>query len=325
MDDRYFTFIKNLSSDLSNQIARRAWVLERIGAFQPVGRRLLAQRLNIPEREIRTLATALKEDELLTLDVSGMRLTEKGMELLPMAQLFCKELNKISELENNLAKLFNIPKVCIVSGNSDETEHTLVEMGKSMAVQLRSYLHNGSILAVSGGKSLLSVLQAISTQKMNIMVVPAKGNRGYLLETQSNTIACEMARKLGGHSRFLQLPEQINQSTLIEMRKQPDIEEPFSLLERADLLLHGIGNVSGVSLAPTAVAEVCGSYFNKDGKIVHADVVSQNVGKLKPKCQFIAIAGGEKKATAIKAVLKSRPYALLVTDEAAAKAILQTN
>ena len=45
--------------DLAQEIELRALVLERIGALQPVGRRQLAARLNLPEREVRTVATLL--------------------------------------------------------------------------------------------------------------------------------------------------------------------------------------------------------------------------------------------------------------------------
>ena len=51
MQDNYFTLIERLAPDLAQEIERRALVLERIGALQPVGRRQLAARLNLPERK----------------------------------------------------------------------------------------------------------------------------------------------------------------------------------------------------------------------------------------------------------------------------------
>ena len=64
MQDDYFALIEKLAPDLAQEIERRALVLERIGALQPVGRRQLAARLNMPEREVRTVATLLKEHGL---------------------------------------------------------------------------------------------------------------------------------------------------------------------------------------------------------------------------------------------------------------------
>ena len=42
---------------------------------------------------------------------------------------------------------------------------------------------------------------------MNVMVVPARGGMGGALETQANTLACEIARRLGGHHRMMHLPD----------------------------------------------------------------------------------------------------------------------
>ena len=61
MEDGYFTLMQQLAPDLAQEIELRALVLERIGALQPVGRRQLAARLNLPEREVRTVATLLKK------------------------------------------------------------------------------------------------------------------------------------------------------------------------------------------------------------------------------------------------------------------------
>ena len=85
MQDNYFTLIERLAPDLAQEIERRALVLERIGALQPVGRRQLAARLNLPEREVRTVATLLKEHGLVSLDAAGMSLTQEASDILPAA------------------------------------------------------------------------------------------------------------------------------------------------------------------------------------------------------------------------------------------------
>ena len=67
MQNDYFALMQKLAPDLAQEIERRALVLERIGALQPVGRRQLAARLNLPEREVRTVAALLKEHGLVSL------------------------------------------------------------------------------------------------------------------------------------------------------------------------------------------------------------------------------------------------------------------
>lgn len=98
LENEYFYFIEQIAPDLAQEIERRALVLERIGALQPVGRRQLASRLNMPEREVRTVATLLKESGLISLDAAGMSLTDSAKELLPSARIFSRELRGLTKL-----------------------------------------------------------------------------------------------------------------------------------------------------------------------------------------------------------------------------------
>ena len=171
---------------------------------------------------------------------------------------------------------------------------------------------------------------------MNVMVVPARGGIGRSLETQANTVACEIARRLGGHHRMMHLPDHMDEQALLEMRKLKEIDETLALLERADVVLHGIGRADDMAqkrqlpaaveaevLRKGAVAEAYGCYFDRRGRLVYsASTVAHDLGALKPECALIAVAAGTKKADAITAVMKNRKHAMLVTDEGAAKAIL---
>ena len=75
-----------LTPDLMDEVRKRASVLERIAALQPVGRRALSQRLRIPEREIRGLTDRLRDAGFLKVDASGMMLSDKGMDVLVLEQ-----------------------------------------------------------------------------------------------------------------------------------------------------------------------------------------------------------------------------------------------
>ena len=311
MQDGYFTLMQQLAPDLAQEIELRALVLERIGALQPVGRRQLAARLNLPEREVRTVATLLKKHGLITLDAAGMCLTPAAESALPMARRFSRELKGLTRLETALTERLGVDKVCVAAGNADTDPHVLGEVGRVAGMRLRGFL-------------------------MNVMVVPARGGMGGALETQANTLACEIARRLGGHHRMMHLPDHLDEQAMQEMRKLTEIVETLALLERADVVLHGIGRaddmtqrrqlpgpVSAEVLRKGAVAEAYGCYFDARGRLVYsASTVAHNLGALKPDCAMIAVAAGAKKAEAIAAVMRNRRHAMLVTDEGAAKAIL---
>ncbi len=338
MQDDYFTLMQKLAPDLAGQIERRALVLERIEALQPVGRRLLATRLNLPEREVRTVAALLKEHGLVSLDAAGMILTDQAKAILPAARRFSRELRGLTKLETELGQLLGVPKVFVAAGDFDEDPHVLQEVGRIAANRLRSFLQSGSTLAVTGGTTIHEVAFALPQgTPMNVMVVPARGGIGRALETQANTIASEIAKRLGGHHRLMHLPDHLDEQALVELRKLREIRETLDLLQRADVVLHAIGRADDMAekrqLPPSVqnevlqkggVAEAYGCYFDGEGRLVYsASTVAHDLGALKPNCALIAVAAGKRKAEAIIAVMRNRPHAMLVTDEGAAREILQ--
>lgn len=339
MQDDYFALMQRLAPDLAQQIERRALVLERIGALQPVGRRLLASRLNLPEREVRTVAALLKEHGLVSLDAAGMTVTPIADEILPVARRFSRELRGLTKLETALGNALGVPKVFIASGDYDRDPEVLHEVGRIAGMRLRPLLQSGSTLAVTGGETIHEVAFAIPHgSPMNVMVVPARGGIGRALETQANTVASEVAKRLGGHHRLMHLPDHLDEQALTELKKLREITETLDLLKRADVVLHGIGRADDMAqkrqLAPQvqaevlqkgAVAEAYGCYFDIEGKLVYsASTVAHDLGVLKRECAWLAVAAGERKAEAIIAVMRNRPHAMLVTDEGAACKILAT-
>ena len=338
MQDEYFELMQKLAPDLAQQIERRALVLERIDALQPVGRRLLAARLNVPEREVRTVAALLKEHGLVALDAAGMTVTQEANAILPAARRFSRDIRGLTALEMELAAKLGATKVYVAAGDCDQDPHVLREVGRLAGIRLRSFLQSGSTLAVTGGTTALESAYAVPVgNPMNVMVIPARGGIGKALETQANTVASEIAKRLGGHHRLMHLPDHLDEQALAELKKIRDIAETLALMERADVVLHGIGRADDMAekrqLSPAvqsmvmqkgAVAEAYGCYFDIDGQMVYsASTVSHDIGALKPNCKLLAVAAGARKSKAITAVMRSRPHALLVTDEGAAHTILR--
>ncbi len=337
MQDDYFMLMQKLAPDLAGQIERRALVLERIDALQPVGRRLLATRLNLPEREVRTVAALLKAHGLVSLDAAGMTVTPQAQEILPVARRFSRDLRGLTSLETLLSHKLGVTRVYVAAGDFHQDEHVLRDVSRIAATRLRSFLQSGSTLAVTGGETIHQVAFAIPQgTPMNVMVVPARGGIGKALETQANTVASEIAKRLGGHLRLMHLPDHVDAQALTELKKLQEVTETLELLQRADVVLHGIGRADDMAqkrqlpmaiqnevLQKAAVAEAYGCYFDLQGRMVYtASTVALDLGSLKPECALLAVAAGSHKADAIIAVMRNRPHAMLVTDEGAARAIL---
>ena len=329
--------MQTLAPDLAEEMSRRALVLERIAALQPVGRRQLAARLNMPEREVRALAAALKEEGFISLNASGMTLEEKANGVLSGAREFSRAMRGLTALETELSELLKIPKVYIASGDADEEAHVLSDVGRLAAQKVRGMLQSGNTLAVAGGSTMAEVARFMPQgTALNVMVVPARGGMGRAVETQANTLVAEIAKKLGGHHRLMHLPDQMDQAALTEMLKLPEIKETMELLQRADIILHGIGRADEMAghrrLPPAmgkklieqgAVAEALGYFFTKDGEsLYNASSVGVDISRLRQDCQMVAVAAGNRKAEAMVAVLKHYRHAMLITDEGAAKKMI---
>lgn len=338
MQEDFVGLIRKLAPDLASELATRALVLERIAALEPVGRRQLAVKLSLPEREVRAAAVNLKEEGLIALDASGMTLTDKGRDILPQVRQLSYDMQGLTDIERKLARLLKVDSVAIVPGDADKDPHVLQDAGRLAAQKLRQMLRSGSTLAVTGGSSVAWTAKYLQGgAPLNVMVVPARGGLARAVETQANTLAAEIAQNLGGHHRLIHLPDHIDPAAKQELMKLPEVREVIDLLQRADVILHGIGraDIAAKEYAlkgsvirrldeQGAVGEALGNYFDREGRcLLTSSSVGVDLARLTPQCRMIAVAAGKGKAEAIMAVLRHDPHAVLVTDEAAAQRMLQ--
>lgn len=337
MQEDFVRLMRQLAPDLAEEMALRSLVLERIAALAPIGRRQLAARLHLPEREVRGAAGALREQGYIELNASGMVLTDKAGEVLPAAREFSRAMRGLTEMETRLATLLNVGRVCIAAGDADKDEHILQDVGRLAAQRVRSTLQNGMTIAVTGGASIQQTARHLQSQTpLNVMVVPARGGMGRSVETQANTLAAEIARRLGGHHRLIHLPDAMDDAARQEMLRLPEVAEVMELIQRADVILHGIGRAettmkdAKLSAAQArelirqgATGEAFGAYYDGQGRLLmESSSVGVNLARLSPSCRMMAVAAGESKAEAIIAVLRHHPHTLLATDEGAARRML---
>ena len=73
-------WVKAIAPDMVDVIEQRFNVLRNIDWSAPIGRRTLAQSLDISERVLRTETDFLRKQDLITSTRSGMVLTAKGKE-----------------------------------------------------------------------------------------------------------------------------------------------------------------------------------------------------------------------------------------------------
>lgn len=337
MDSELLDNMSALAPDLMHGISKRALVLERIATLAPIGRRALAARLNMPEREVRAISTALKEAGHITLNASGMELTPDGYQLVDTARAISDGVRAIALQEAFLSRLLGVARVVIVKGDADKDRSVLNDVGRAAAMQLRTIIREGTVLTVTGGMTMARVVQRLTpAAPLDILVLPARGGMGRAVETQAGTLAAQIARMLGGHHRLLHVPDQLSDEAREEMLKVPEIGEVVELLKKTEVLLHGVGSASRIAIyrhmdktaleqldENGAVAEAFGYYFDIDGKPVGAaGGLGIEPDTLAHVRSMAAVAAGESKACAIIAVMRAYRHELLVTDEGAARQMI---
>ncbi|AVK61985.1 SorC family transcriptional regulator [Lactobacillus sp. CBA3605] len=335
-------WIEAIAPDMVEMLSHRYLVLRTINWMAPVGRRLLAQTLEVSERTLRTETDTLRKLDLIVTDKAGMQLTQPGKDVLLGLSQFMDELMGIRQKERQLAQRFNLKRCIIVSGDSDRQLKVIGTMGEEVNQLLQRLLPEGNnIIAVMGGHTMEHVANHLSSKlasKRDLLFVPARGGVGESVAIQANTIASQMAQHTGGKFRSLFVPEQVSERTYEPLLKEPSIQEVLGIIRQANVVIHSVGDA--VSMAHRrdmsedqikvlrgrhAVGEAFGYFFDKDGNVVYRiPRIGLQIGELANMEIILAVAGGASKATAIEAYMKIAPKkTCLITDEGAANLILK--
>lgn len=331
---------KRLIPDLVEIMQKRYRILRYIEIMQPVGRRSLSQSLQITERVLRSETDFLKDQDLIAISTSGMRLTEEGKIILDQLEPIMKEFSSAPELEKQLAAALNLQSCNVVSGNADESDWVKSELGRACVSRLKEVIKEGHVISVTGGSTMNAVAEAFTEKlnKENLLFVPARGGIGADIKDQANTICQKMANKAGGNYMVLYSPDQVTKEFYETFIQESSIREVLMKIKSADIVIHGIGDAMTMArrrmtseedmqklVQEKAVAEAFGYYFDENGRIVHkVQTVGLQLEDLKNIPHIFAVAGGASKAKAIKAYMKISPKnTVLITDEAVTNEILK--
>lgn len=330
---------KKIVPELVELLERRYNILKTIYYYQPIGRRILSNELTLGERCIRNEIKFLKEEKLITIKSSGMYITPEGEGIINKLKDYLHELNGLNELENDLKKYLNLKNAIVVPGDLDKDNTVLKEIGKASSNYLKSILKDNMVISVTGGSSVKELAESMSEtdRYKNTLVLPARGGMGRGVEIQANTIAANLANKIGANYKLLHVPDNLSSNALDTMLKEKNVFEIVDKISNSDVLIFGIGiaiemaEKRGLSeemiqelLQNDAVGEAFGHYFSESGEIVYytptIGIKNQDTDKIKT---LIAIAGGKSKAKAIIGTEINRPSSILITDQGAAEEIIR--
>jgi deoxyribonucleoside regulator len=219
-------------------------------------------------------------------------------------------------------------------------------VGLLAAQRLSEWTRTARVLGMSWGSALRHVADAIApVPRPTLEVVQLIGGIGSLHpEIDGEEVGRTVARKYGARYRYLNAPLLVGSTeAAASLRTDPSIGSVLDLGARSDVALVGLGalrpEVSSLlragyqspaelraSAEAGAVGDICGHHLDATGSVVdlplHRRLVSISTIDLRNIPVVVAVATGERKAAIMLAALRSGLIDVLVTDSAAAAAIV---
>ena len=337
----FFEAERKLMPELDKLLSKRFRILQAIQAYGPIGRRTLAEQVQLTERDIRNELVNLVEQQLIFVQTKGVTCTQQGYEVLEQLSKLFHELSGLAQKEKQLAELLQIEQVVIVPGDVAEDPFVLEQLGKKAANCLTQIAQPHCKIAVTGGSSVATLTHYLTQTPIlqTAQFIAARGGMGDEMPKQANTLASKFAKRTGGTYRTLFMPEHLSEQAYQAMKSEPIVQEMMALYDEVDLVIHGIGAAKEMATRRNssaseqsileqkgAVGEAFGYYFGADGQVVHQiRTIGIQLEQVKRSQRAIAIAAGEEKSAAIRSYFKNAAQqTILITDERAATELLST-
>jgi DNA-binding transcriptional regulator LsrR (DeoR family) len=250
-------------------------------------------------------------------------------------------------LEQKLVARFGLTDARVLVSKEKNEEEVRHGTGVLAARLLDSYLKDGQILALSYGRSLASTIAALCpTRRINMTVVQAIGAPGSdnpsidgadLVRRFAHAYSCEY--------RYLPAPLLVSdvrtQEALVQL---PQVYETLNLARKANIALVGIGALPPEVSSSIwegyltksdlerlqragAAGHMCCEFFDSNGHVLGLEINKRSIGvgiqTLSNIDSVIAVASGKAKSASILGALRGKHLNVLVTDDAAASAVLE--
>ena len=320
-------------------LERRFTILRTISLEEPLGRRTLARRTALTERVVRAETDFLKSRNFIDILPRGMIMTTEGREILMAFQEILKDFLGLEEMAQVIEEKYHFKKVIVVPGNCDESHEPLEEIGRKACAMLVRLLKSNQVVALTGGNSIKMMVEQVPAgeQFPAVTVVPARGGVGRHYDIQSNTLVGRLADKIGGAYRLLNLPDNLSEASFQAMLHEQEVRDTIALIKKTDVVVAGVGDAMnmakrrGLSQEETgqlvqtgARGEFFGSYYNDRGEIVKQNLtVGLSLEDVEKAREVIVLAGGASKGRAIASVRFKTLNAVLITDEGAAREMIE--
>ncbi|MEZ2128225.1 MULTISPECIES: sugar-binding transcriptional regulator [unclassified Sinorhizobium] len=251
------------------------------------------------------------------------------------------------ELETKLAARFDL-QYCEVAPDLGEEGLPLRALGHAGAGFLKREIERGDtkVIGLGHGRTLSAAVQYMPrVNAKGLRFVSLLGGLTRNFGANPYDVMHRIAEKTGTHAYVMPVPFFANTGEDREvLRAQRGVKEVLDLANNADLKLVGLGTVdadaqlvlSGMVepreiediAAAGGVGEILGHFFDATGHILETALTTRTLSASFPTTKrerLVALAGGQAKVPAIRAILNSRRLFGLITDERTAQALLKVD
>ena len=250
-------------------------------------------------------------------------------------------------MEAAMKSAFALKDVRVLSSQGRSSDRIRNGLGKLGANLLEESLQDSSTLGISYGRSIASTVEQVRPRLSDgltvVPVIGALGSDNPLIE--GIDLTRQLATKLGARYRYLHAPLLVEDRRTRELfMQEPIVNNVLQVAANANIVLIGIGSLQAQSSGIIwtgyinrkerdwlhnigVVGHMCAQFFDIEGTVLDIGInhrsISIGLEALRRIDNVIAIAGTTDKASAILGALNGGYIDCLVTDDRAARQVLE--
>jgi DNA-binding transcriptional regulator LsrR (DeoR family) len=254
------------------------------------------------------------------------------------------------ELEAQIRQRYQVPEVMVVDCAEDNDGAIMARIGEAAAHFFETTLQEGEVIGISSwSQTILKMIDNIhpmkqTSAKLVVQMLGGIGNPN--VQKHATNLTTRLSQLTGAEPMILNAPAvAASREAKLVLLGDSFVRETMDQFENITLAIVGIGAVEPSSMLAQsgnifseaelhqlteggAVAEIGQQFLDQQGALVVTPLTERVIGmrldQLQKVPRVVALAGGNKKSEAIRAVLKSGVVDVLITDRFTADRLAET-
>jgi len=252
------------------------------------------------------------------------------------------------DLEEALQEKYRL-KEAIVMDSVEDDDRLVKDLGPAAAYYVETTLKPHDVVGLSSwSAALLAMVDAMQPNPRTagvqvVQILGGVGNPG--AEVHATHLTQRFANLVGGAATLLPAPGVVGSAEARRvLMKDRFVQEAVQVIDTVTLALVGIGSIEPSRLlaasgnvfssneletlrAQGAVGDICLRFFDRQGAPVTTPlndrVIGMDLGQLRRASRVVGVAGGRRKAAAIRGALVGKLVNVLITDRNTAGMLLE--